>query len=135
KDPTSATRKLLQGALFYSRECQNRNLPEEERRNKKIEYFVLARNPEIDPDDPQQERETPKIDGSYLVRANAGHGNDMRPVVEFEFNAEGGRLFGTLTRKNVPEGTGPDDSQTRRHLAIILDGLIMSAPTINSEIT
>jgi SecD/SecF fusion protein len=29
---------------------------------------------------------------------------------------------------------GAEDAQVRRHLAIILDGLVMSAPTINSEI-
>lgn len=135
KDPSAPNRFTLQGALFYSRECLNRNLPEEERRNKKIEYFVLARNPEIDPADPQQVKETPKIDGSYLVSATSGSGADLRPAVHFQFNAEGGRLFGQLTRKNVPSGSGPENDQIRRHLAIILDGLIMSAPTINSEIT
>src|SRR5207247_994382 len=47
---------------------------------------------------------------------------------------EGGELFGSLTRKNVTEGSGPEGTQRRRFLAIVLDGLIMSAPTINSEI-
>ena len=76
---------LLQGALFYSRECLNRNLPEEERRAKKVEYFVLARNPEIDPNDPQQKRETEPITGSLLTGAQAGQGSNLRPAVHFSF--------------------------------------------------
>src|SRR5262249_40060400 len=41
-----------------------------------------------------------------------------------------------LTGKNVPSaGTTGDDTSNKRHLAIILDGLVMSAPTINSQIT
>jgi SecD/SecF fusion protein len=136
-DPTSTSgRYLLQGALFYSRKCEDRNLPEEERRQKAIEYFVLTRDPEIDPkrpfDLPLEERRTPKIDGSYLRNAMSGHGSDLRPAVHFTFNEAGGNLFGDLTRKNVPTEAGPD--QIKRHLAIVLDGLIMSAPTINSEI-
>ena len=57
------------------------------------------------------------------------------PTVHFQFNNAGGELFGNITRKNVSETTGgPDNTKPRRHLAIILDGLVMSAPTINSEI-
>jgi SecD/SecF fusion protein len=127
---------LLQGALFYSRECLNRNLPEDERRAKKIEYFVLARNPEIDPTDPEQKKQTPSITGALLLGAQSGQGQDLRPAVHFTFGPEGGRLFGDLTRKNVPsDKTGDIDSQVRRHLAIVLDGLVMSAPHIMSQIT
>jgi SecD/SecF fusion protein len=121
---------LLQGALFYSRECQDRNMPEEERRRKKYEYFVLTRNPEIDP---STGKETPKIDGSYLVSASNQADNSGRPAVSFTFNATGGGLFREVTRKNIPSGD-ESNTQVKRHLAIILDGLVMSAPTINSEI-
>jgi SecD/SecF fusion protein len=133
-DP-SAKKQALQGALFYSRKCVDRNLPEEERRQKAIEYFVLTRDPEIDPkvaaSKPLEQRRTPKIDGSYLRSAMSSI-QDVRPSVHFTFNETGGELFGTLTRKNIPSGSGPED--VKRHLAIVLDGLIMSAPTINSEI-
>jgi SecD/SecF fusion protein len=124
-------RTYMQGALFYSRTCEDRNLPEEERRKKKYEYFVLTRNPEIDP---ETGKETPKIDGRYLSRAYSQL-SEGRPGVSFTFNAEGGKLFGNLTRKNVPSGSGDEGSQVKRHLSIILDGLVVSAPTINSEIT
>ncbi len=125
-------KKLLEGALFYSRVCEDRNLPEEERRKKKYEYFVLCRNPEIDP---ATGEETPKVDGRYLTRAYR-QDSEGRPAVSFEFNAAGGALFRDLTRKNVPSGGGGggDGGQLKRHLAIVLDGLIQSAPTINSEI-
>jgi SecD/SecF fusion protein len=127
----SGDKFMLQGALFYSRECQDRNLPEEERRRKKYEYFVLTRSPEIDP---QTGVETPKIDGSYLRKAYNQADNTGRPAASFVFNETGGALFGNLTRKNIPTGE-EGGTQIKRHLAIILDGLIMSAPTINSQIT
>lgn len=134
-DPFSARgRKVLQGALFYSRPCKDRNLPEVERNEKKIEYFVLARNPEtINPDDLVDTRQTSKIDGRYLRNAYADR-TGISPAVHFTFNTTGGELFGTLTRKNVPSGEGSEETQIKRHLAIILDGQVMSAPTINSEI-
>ena len=122
-DPGADQAKLLHGALFYSRECKDRNLPDEERRKKPIEYFVLARNPEI-----IDGKAAPMIDASYLIEAHSTLGLDKRPVVHFSFNNAGGELFGALTRKNVSDDT------TRRHLAVILDGMVMTAPTINSEI-
>jgi SecD/SecF fusion protein len=128
-------RMLLRGALFYSRKCVDRNLPADERAKKEIEYFVLTRDPEfksMTSDEPLKDR--PKIDGSYLVRARSDKGADLRPTVNFEFNPRGGELFGNITRKNVSDASGPENTQKRRHLAIILDGLVMSAPTINSEI-
>jgi SecD/SecF fusion protein len=125
-------RFMLQGALFYSRESKDRNLPEEERRKKDVEYFVLTRDPEFE--SLTSTVRTPKIDGSYLVNAYGAPGQDLRPTVHFQFNTAGGELFGNLTRKNVSPDTGPEGTQKRRHLAIILDGLVMSAPTINSEI-
>ncbi len=137
-DPHSAKKfSLLQGALFFSRKCEDRNLPEEERRQKAYEYFVLARDPEIDSRKPAnlplEQRRTPKIGGNYLRNAMADM-HDVRPAVSFIFNEEGGSLFGDLTRKNVPSRTGAEGTEVKRFLAIVLDGLIMSAPTINSEI-
>ncbi len=139
KDPSSTSgRLLLQGALVFSRKCEDRNLPEEERRQKAVEYFVLTRDPEIDPKAPGtwslEERRTAKIDGGKLRGARREQGQDLRPTVSFTFTEAGGNLFGDLTRKNIPSGSGSDESQIKRPLAIVLDGQIMSAPTINSEI-
>ena len=72
----------------------------------------------------------------YLVRRVAGvTGRDLRnarptldennqPAVSFTFSSEGARKFGTLTEQNI-----------NKQLAIILDGRIQSAPTIQSRIT
>lgn len=122
---------MLQGALFFKRKCLDRNLTDDERRNKKWEYFILTRNPEIDP---ATGLPSSRIDGKYLVSAMNQPDNVGRPAVSFTFNAAGGRLFRDVTRKNIPSG---EDTGTpiKRHLAIILDGQVMSAPTINSEIS
>lgn len=123
---------LLQGALYFSRKCEDRNLPEEDRRKKDVEYFVLSRDPEFEPSRPSVR--TPDIDGGLLASAFPDRDNSGRPQVGFAFNNIGADLFGALTRKNVTEGSGPEATKRMRHLAIILDGLVMSAPTINSEI-
>jgi SecD/SecF fusion protein len=128
---SSNTRLLLQGALFYGREVKDRNMPEEQKRKKQWEYFVLARNPEYDLTTGKQ---TPAISGDFLKGARRQL-EGGQPAVSFWFTTEGGRLFGELTGKNVPSGSGGEESQIKRHLAIVLDGLVMSAPTINSRIT
>ena len=123
---------LLQGALFYSRECLNRSLPEEERRAKKIEYFVLVRDPEFDVEPQYNEK---PISGKYLEQA-AVSTTELTPTCHFRFDRFGAELFGRLTGKNTPTETGgSEQAKVRRHLAIILDGLIMSAPFIQSKIT
>lgn len=124
--------KLLQGALFYSRDCQDRSLPEDERRRRGVEYFVLAREPEFET--PQATKRTPRIDGSYFAHVQARPVIDDWPSISFTFNEAGGDLFAELTRKNRP-AIGEDDAvQVRRHLAIVFDGKVLTAPTINSEI-
>ena len=128
-DHQGSDKMILEGALFYRRDCLNRNLPEDERRRKEVEYFVLTRTPEYDPID--KNKQTPKIGGEYLTSASVHI--DIQPSVNFSFNNEGARLFGSITRKNIPTGQG--DTQIKRHLAIILDDQVMSAPTINSVIT
>ena len=64
------------------------------------------------------------ITGQYLTDARVGFDNRQRPEVSFTFDNEGGRLFGDLTEANIDES-----------LAIILDGQVYSAPTINGRIT
>ncbi len=132
-DMPGSVKNIIQGALFYRRECKNRNLPEEERRKKDVEYFVLTRTPEYDPTDPT--KQTPKIGGDYLISASSDLNDGITPSASFTFNSAGGALFGTITRKNVPSGSGGEESQIHRHLAIILDDQVMSAPRINSIIT
>ena len=72
------------------------------------------------------------VTGQYLVQATPGQ--DARkggPCVNFMFNAEGAARFYDLTSSNVPDTVG----NFTRKLAIILDGEIYSAPSINSPIS
>ena len=48
----------------------------------------------------------------------------------FEFDRQGARRFGQLTREHLPE----EGDAFKYQLAILLDNLVMSAPSINSEI-
>jgi SecD/SecF fusion protein len=123
------------GFLFiYSREVKNQNLTEEQRKDKQYEYFVLARDPEIDEKGELVAQGTPRsITGYYLIRASRSQDRYMQPSVAFELDQTGGALFKSLTGKNIPNQAG-QGGEFFRHLAIVLDGEVMSAPTINSEI-
>ncbi|HTM56091.1 MAG TPA: protein translocase subunit SecD [Pirellulales bacterium] len=69
------------------------------------------------------------VDGRYLTQASQGIG-DTGLAVNFSFDAEGAQKFGRLTGANLPdEATG-----FKRELGIILDNVMLSAPTINSVI-
>lgn len=132
----------FKGALFYKRLSRDRNMNPEERDRKKYDYFVLTRDPEFEQsakgeilkDADDKPIRTPRIDGSYLISATAGTSSDLRPAVHFAFNALGAKLFGDITSKNVPDEGGSDETKAVRHLAIILDAEVMSAPTIQSTI-
>ncbi len=130
---TDGKGKVYEGALFFSRVSKNQNISDADRNEKKYEYFVLARNPEtVNPNDNRDNPPTtPPINGDYLRNAYPDK-SGAQPAVAFRFNEQGGQLFGALTRKNVPSGEG--SSQTKRFLAIILDELVVSAATVNSEI-
>jgi len=64
------------------------------------------------------------LTGSILVSAQVDVGEMGLPVVSFRLNREGAKAFGRLTGANVG-----------RRLAIVLDGKVQSAPTIQSRIT
>jgi preprotein translocase subunit SecD len=66
----------------------------------------------------------PIITGEYLTDAKPNR-NQLEPgyIVEFEFNAEGGRIFRRETGKHV-----------RDNMAVVLDDRVVTAPTINSAI-
>lgn len=68
-------------------------------------------------------RET-MLDGSMVVKARSARDQQTgRIVVELEFNDEGAKKFRSLTTKHV-----------RERFAIVLDGVIRSAPVINEPI-
>lgn len=76
--------------------------------------------------DPDPER---SVTGAYLSAVRPGVDDMGRNAVHFSFDTQGSRLFGRLTGDNLPTANG------KRHLAIVLDGKLYSAPTINDTIT
>jgi preprotein translocase subunit SecD len=127
-------RKHASGALYYSRECRNRKLTEDERAQKKVEYFVLIRNPEIDPNDERQEKETPTISEKLVTGAKYRPDEDF-PSLEVQLNNQGAKLFATILRNN--EGSYNKDGSFKfiRRMGIIIDNQLHSAPTVHREIT
>lgn len=65
-----------------------------------------------------------ELKGSDLVDARVQYDRFNRPEVALEFTSEGAKKFAELTRNNIG-----------RRLAIVLDGTIYSAPTIQTAIT
>jgi SecD/SecF fusion protein len=114
--------------LVYSRVCQDLHLPPELRKAKAIEYFMLTRDPEID----RVSGQPKAVTGSDLASAKADLDQYLKPNVSFHFNTRGGDLFYDLTSKNAPMGS--EGSKFERHLAIVLDGQIMSDAVIRSAI-
>ena len=71
------------------------------------------------------------VTGDFLSDATPGIDQYGGHCVNFSFNADGANRFGKLTEKNTP-----NVQQNRyRHLGIILDGEMYSAPRINSKIS
>jgi SecD/SecF fusion protein len=129
RDKQEALRFPLTGgpqSLLYSRkiddERRKRLTPKDQELGKLYEYFILTRNSEPDK----------QITGDYLAQARAGADPRGEPAVHFSFNTEGGVRLGDLTRLNRP--ASKSEGSFRRQLAIVLDGQIQSAPTINDVI-
>jgi SecD/SecF fusion protein len=70
------------------------------------------------------------VTGKLLAKVDSQQDDHFQNAVGFVFNRTGGRLFGTLTSEHLPEEGGAFKYQ----LAIILDNVVQSAPSINSEI-
>jgi preprotein translocase subunit SecD len=67
---------------------------------------------------------TPALTGDKLTDARVGFDRQNRPIVEFAFDEEGGRIFGDVTGANIGS-----------QLAIVLDNRVYSAPNIRSRIS
>ncbi len=64
------------------------------------------------------------LTGAALTNAKVDFGGQFgQPIVSIEFNKEGGRAFADITERN-----------REKNLAIVLDGIIQSAPVIRSRI-
>jgi len=63
------------------------------------------------------------ISGDDLIDAQIGNDQNQQPIVSIKFNSEGGRKFARVTQENV-----------NKPFAMILDGVVLSAPNINEPI-
>ncbi|MCC6125179.1 MAG: protein translocase subunit SecD [Pirellulales bacterium] len=70
------------------------------------------------------------VTGDFLTSSRPGN-EYGKPCVLFGFNAKGGQLFGALTSDNRPQGV----QENKNQLGIILDGIMYSAPNIQTTIT
>ncbi len=68
-------------------------------------------------------REIPILDGGMLTDAYVGFDQNNRPQINFSLNSEGAEIFGDFTGRSVG-----------KHLAVVLDGKVYSAPVINERI-
>ncbi len=78
--------------------------------------------------------ESQRVTGTNLLRVAPEIDPQGRPSLSFHFDAEGGRAFANLTRANQPTGL-ESGRPFYRHLAVVLNGEIASAPTINAVIS
>lgn len=76
----------------------------------------------------------PELTGDYLKNAQVNQSQIGLPTVGIEFSSEGAKLFGAITEAYAPGGSKNPDPEKRRQMAIILDGKLYSAPTINEAI-
>jgi SecD/SecF fusion protein len=95
-------------------------MPKDRESEKKFEYFLLTRNTEAGKE----------ITGDFLSSARRGMDSKGDLTVDFRFSAEGGNRFYELTNRNRPASK----DGFKRHLAIVLDGQIRSAPVLNQAI-
>jgi SecD/SecF fusion protein len=72
------------------------------------------------------------VTGDFLANAKPGIDEYGKPCVLFSFTPKGGQLFGMLTGDNLPNQVQPE---LKNQLGIILDGVLYSAPNIQSTIT
>lgn len=74
-----------------------------------------------------------KITGERVIAAKADFGQDNHaPEVSMTMDATGTRDWRNLTRSLKP--TNPDDRRTFNYVAVVLDNVVYTAPSINSEI-
>ncbi len=65
----------------------------------------------------------PILDGSMLTDATVGYSEGNQPTINFTLNSQGAKIFGDFSGKSIG-----------KRMAIVLDGKVYSAPSINERI-
>jgi preprotein translocase subunit SecD len=131
QDPARAKALIGKTALLEFKLLDERVTPEEALAGKLPEGAEIAYQRRMDKET-KTERKVPYVvqkrtllTGAELTRADVSSDPNSAGQwqVALEFNSTGARIFGDITERNVG-----------RHLAIILDGSLYSAPRINERI-
>ena len=75
-----------------------------------------------------------QMTGSAVASAQVEYNQNNMPYISMTFNKKGAEQFGNVTAANAPNGDNNMGNETGRQLAIILDGKLYSAPTIQEAI-
>jgi len=70
-------------------------------------------------------KQIPILDGSMLTDAKGVFDKNNQPIITFELNGEGAKIFGDFSGEAY---------KTKARMAIVLDGKVYSAPQINERI-
>lgn len=97
--------------------------PEEQLAERGIEDLDILMAVEESPDE--------RVTGEHLGVVRSDNDSTMRPCISFTMNGPGTRLMRTLTKNNLPDSNG----DFFRHLGIVMDGELLSAPRIQSIIS
>lgn len=116
--PGSQERPERSFMLLFSRDCKKIERTDDEK-TKDVEYFMLTR---------VSDQDRVEVGGAVSLTAK-GDNAQGKWEVDFMFNGAGASKFGAMTDRNRKT-----PGATVRHLAIILDHKVMSAPTLNEPI-
>ena len=108
--------------LYYSRnfikDKQNAN-----EKDKGVEYYVLTRVSPLD---------AMKVTRDLGLEAFSTVDERQNPAVRFKLQGEGARRFEDLTERNKPDSK--DESSFKRQMAVIMDNMVYSAPSLQSAL-
>jgi SecD/SecF fusion protein len=109
-----------EGKYDPTREIKPEDPEEEKKRIRLMQQYDVATDRKVGP---MLLENVDQISGALLESAYKTVDNMGKPAIGFTWRPEGRSRFGEITRKNVG-----------RHLAIVLDGVIQSAPRIKGPI-
>ena len=75
------------------------------------------------------------VGGKYLISVSRGKDTFGEPLLYFTLNEEGGKRMSKLTMENCPVPADTPDYFRTRQIGIIVEGCIVSAPSIQSRIS
>ncbi|HEU4555386.1 MAG TPA: protein translocase subunit SecDF [Chitinophaga sp.] len=114
-----AVKSLIPKDLVFAYGQENKN-----DRNGAIEVYALKVNPT---------NPVPPVSGERVVDARQDYDQNGSPEISMTMDNTGAREWRKLTGQLAP--SNPDDRSTYNYVAIVLDGIVYSAPSILGEIS